>query len=91
MNRSLVQLDSGDLVDMGVSHMGVIPGDPWENARTGVQGNNGNGQGDREKEINGSQSNKTPVIAVSQVAVGCDEILELLPSPQKRTDGEDWM
>jgi hypothetical protein len=80
-NRILVPHDSGDLVNVGVFPVGVIPGDPRVNlARPGVQDNNASGHRDGETKINGSQSNETPVMAVCKVAVGGDKILELLPS-----------
>ena len=69
--------------------MGVIPGDPWVNALSGIHDNKPSGQGNGKTEINGSQSNETPVIAVCQVAVGGDEIPGLLPSLHERTNGED--
>jgi hypothetical protein len=89
-NRGLVQHDSGELEDTGVSPVGVSPGDPWVNlAQQGVLDNTPNGQRDGEKQINGGQSNETPVIAVSQVAAGSNEIFALLPSPRDCANGED--
>ena len=65
-NRTLVQHDSRELEDAGVSPVGVGPGDPWVNLfRLGVLDNTPNGQRDSEKQINGGQSNETPVTAVS--------------------------
>ena len=61
--RDLVECDSGEPIDMRVFRMGVIPGDPSVNARPGVHDNNGSGQGDGETEINGGQSDETPVTA----------------------------
>ena len=89
--RRLAQHDSGDLVDTGIFRVDAIPGDPWANASPDVQDKKVSGQGDGETEIDGGQSDEAPVVAVSQVAVGGDQVFELLPSPREGTDGEDWM
>jgi len=71
--------------------VGVGPGDPWVDfQRHAVSDYSPKGYRDCETEVDGSQSHKTPVAAVSKVCVGSDEILELLSSPHEGADGEDW-
>jgi len=78
-----------ELEDTGVSPVGVSPGDPRANPQHSVRDNIPNSQWDGNDEIDGSQSDETPVAAVSQVAVVGDEISELLSPPNERTDGEE--
>jgi len=71
--------------------VGVGPGDPRADfGSSGVRDDTPKGDGDGETEVEGSQSDETPVAAVSQVGVGGDEILELFAPPHEREDGEDW-
>jgi len=86
--RVLVQQNPGDLEDAGVSGMGVSPGDPWVNTGGDADDDGPNGNWNGEGEIDGGQSNETPIAAVSQVGIGADEILELLPPDHEGADGE---
>ena len=79
-----------ELEDTRVPPVGVSPGDPRMSPQRSVRSEHPNVQWDGEGEIDTSQSNETPVAAVSQVAVGSDKISELLSPPHERTDGEDW-
>ena len=59
--------------------MRVMPGDIWVDGALGsVRDDIPSGQRDGEAEINGGESDETPVTAVSQVGIGGDEIPELL-------------
>jgi len=79
------------LKDARVSPVGVSPGDPWVNLqyRT-VNDYSPEGYGDGETEVDGSQSDKTPVAVVSQFCVGSDDIHELLSPLHEGADSEGW-
>ena len=89
--QPLLQHDPGELEDAGVSRVGVSPGDPRGNTRRDAQDDNSDGYGDGEAEIDGSQSDETPVATVRQIYIGADEIVELLPPLHKSADGEGWV
>ena len=71
--------------------MGVSPGDPWVNlvSRT-VNDGARKGYRDGDNKVDGSQSDETPVAAVSHFRVGSDETPELLSPPDEGADGEGW-
>ena len=88
-NRTQVQQDSGELVDMGVSPVGVSPGDPWAHlALQQAADDSPGGQWNGEDKIEGSQNGETAVAVVSQVVFGGEEISDLLSPPREGTDGE---
>jgi len=83
--------DSWDLVDTRVSPVDVSPGDPWVDLLPHtVKDDTRKGDRDGDTIVDGSQSDETPVAAVSHVCVGSDEIPELLSPPHEGTDGEYW-
>ena len=86
----LIHDDPGELEDSRVSPVGVSPGNPRANLRGGGVCDDGpHGEGDGATKVEGSQSNETPIAAVSQVRVGGDEIPELLAPLHESADCED--
>lgn len=76
--------------------MSVIPGDPWLDIRRESHDDDPKRNRDGETVIDGSQSNETPVAAISQAGISADEILKRLPSHDEGADGESlgqefWM
>lgn len=83
--------DSWDLVDTRVSPMGVSPGDPWVDLLPHtVKYDTRKGDRDGDTKVDGSQTDETPVAAVSHVCVGSDETPELLSPPDEGADSEGW-
>lgn len=57
--------------------------------RNGVGDDRPDRERNAEEEICGGQGDKTPVIVVTPVGIGADDILEIVPSLHEGADSED--
>jgi hypothetical protein len=88
-NRVPVQQHPGELEDARVPLVGVSPRHPWVwFIPPDVRHDDPNRQGDSEAEVEGGQSHKTPVAAVSQAGVAGDKFVGLLSRLHEGADGE---